>query len=258
MSIKLNYKEYGSGEPIYFLHGLALDKSSMEYIYEPLFSKNSKYRRVYIDLPGMGHSKLTEDLKSSDDVFKKVKNFIISDSLNYSINICGHSFGAYLCLGLAFELKEKVNKLFLTCPVLKAKQNDRVLEKHKNIFEEKITLVENEEAYNDFINMNVLINNETWNDYKNAIVPGLDLFNSVGWRKIQNNSYSLKFENKIISNPPNTRGYILLGEYDNVVGYKDQIKVLNDKQAKCRVIANSGHNLQIDSKKILKNILKIF
>lgn len=258
MTNKLHYREYGTGEPLYFFHGFALDKTSMEYIYEPYFNNQSGYRLVYIDLPGMGESALGTKTSSTDDVFEIIRDFILFDSNEHQINICGHSFGAYLCLGLSYELREKVNKIFLTCPVLKVNQNDRIIEKHTNTFEEKIENIENEEAYNDFIDMNILINNETWNDYKNSIIPGLKLFDSIGWEKIQNNSYTLNFEHKIISNPPNTRGYILLGEYDNVVGYQDQIKTLIDKKVTCKVLANSGHNLQIDSKKELEKYFRDF
>lgn len=49
----LNTTVIGTGYPVVFLHGLALDMTSMQAWYEPLLS-NQPVQRIYIDLPGMG------------------------------------------------------------------------------------------------------------------------------------------------------------------------------------------------------------
>lgn len=43
---------------------------------EPIFNTKEGYKRIYLDLPGMGKSKSTEWIKSSDDMLDIVIRFI--------------------------------------------------------------------------------------------------------------------------------------------------------------------------------------
>lgn len=254
----LSYKEYGVGKPIYFIHGLALDSKSMEYIYEPVFSNSNQYRRIYIDLPGMGKTNLEPDVKSTDDIFKLLNSFLKKDSNGEDIIICGHSFGGYLGLALTYSLSKQVDKIFLTCPVVKAVAEKRTTEKHKVIKTEEVIPIKNKNYFADYLAMNVLINKETWFDYQESIIHGLELFDGISWDKIQKNDYELNFEEELFREFPKIKGTVLLGEFDNVVGYKDQYNLLSSKIEDVIIVPNSGHNLPIDIKnEIAEELLKL-
>lgn len=255
METSLHYEVYGIGETIYFIHGLALDLTSMQYIYEACFDDKTNYRRVYIDLPGMGKSAISSDVGSTDDILTLLESFILSDAKERRINLCGHSFGGYLCLALAYRLKERINKIFLTCPVVKADKKERMLASHYTVYEEPIDEMINKKEFEAYLSINVRINKQTWKDYTQSVVPGIETFDKRHWRKILKENYPLSFEQRLLSDFPEVSGYLLLGENDNVVGYQDQLNVLSKKISHCLVMKNSGHNLQIDEK---DQVLKLF
>jgi len=55
---KAYYEEFGEGEPILIIHGLACNIELMKGCIEPIFKKVNGYKRIYIDLLGMGKSNL--------------------------------------------------------------------------------------------------------------------------------------------------------------------------------------------------------
>ncbi|MHA1754442.1 MAG: alpha/beta fold hydrolase [Candidatus Odinarchaeia archaeon] len=54
--LKLNFRIYGEGKPVFMIHGFRTDSRVMIGAFEPIFKKISGYKRIYIDLPGMGKS----------------------------------------------------------------------------------------------------------------------------------------------------------------------------------------------------------
>lgn len=260
-NVKIHYQEYGAGKTIYFLHGLGLDIASMVQTYDK-FLADKNIRRVYIDLPGMGESGVHESLKNSDDILHTIQQFIVTDSGDEAVSLFGHSFGGYLCLGLAHKLKKKVNSLFITCPVLIANINNRKTAKHKNIFQGNVSVELNESYYEDFLSMNVLINNEAWKNYQKAIIPGLTKFNNDFWDNLQSNhfeNYSFSFEKELVSSSTKYKGMMLLGKNDQVVGYHDQLSLLDDSNdLEVAILNDAGHNLFIDISEDMDFYLKRF
>lgn len=57
------YEIYGHGNSIICLHGFTEDGSSMKGCLEPIFKHISGYRRIYVDLPGMGKSPVNDTPK---------------------------------------------------------------------------------------------------------------------------------------------------------------------------------------------------
>ena len=54
------FESYGDGMPIVALHGFPTDHRSMKGMLEPIFTERTGYKRLYLDLPGMGKSKGAE------------------------------------------------------------------------------------------------------------------------------------------------------------------------------------------------------
>ena len=52
--VPVYYEEHGQGKPILCLHGFTEDSGSMKGCLEPFFKDVSGYRRIYLDMPGMG------------------------------------------------------------------------------------------------------------------------------------------------------------------------------------------------------------
>ena len=255
----ISYHVYGEGKSLYFLHGLGLDHQSMANFYEPFFKQHHQIRRVYIDLPGMGDSSTNQSLRSSDAVVNCIKEFIELDSNNETITLIGHSYGGYLALGLAYLLTDKVNGLFLTCPVTIADTKNRNKETPYSIINEQIIPSENQAFFEDFLAINTVIDRSTWQMYQQMIIPGLLKFNSAFWQDLQITNYTFSFENKLTSLANTLTGVVLLGKHDSVVGYQDQEALFSQfPSIKTVTLKHAGHNLPLDSFKQVQSFFEEF
>ena len=65
------YEEYGEGKPILIIHGLTCSMELMKGCIEPIFKEVNGYKRIYIDLLGMGKSnKCSLEYASSDKILE--------------------------------------------------------------------------------------------------------------------------------------------------------------------------------------------
>lgn len=103
----LNYRVFGNGYPVVFLHGFLESISMWNYLDIP-----DGIRRILIDLPGHGESVMRPDLmKSMKHMAMSVLQVIDELGIdNYAI--VGHSMGGYVGLELA-KMDERCEKLML-------------------------------------------------------------------------------------------------------------------------------------------------
>ena len=135
----LNYKQFGEGETVVFLHGF-LESISM---WENLSLESIHFQSILIDLPGHGKSKNEDNspIPSMDYMANRV-----IDTLNQlgikKYNVVGQSMGGYVALVLKKidERCEKVvllNSNFWGDSIEKQKDRVRVADivfKNKNLF----------------------------------------------------------------------------------------------------------------------------
>jgi pimeloyl-ACP methyl ester carboxylesterase len=89
----LNYRVFGNGHPVVFLHGFLEDVSMWEF----LTSQQIPFQAICIDLPGHGLSQLTDDSPSLEYMAGEVLKVV--DYLKLSeFHIVGHSMGGYVAL----------------------------------------------------------------------------------------------------------------------------------------------------------------
>jgi pimeloyl-ACP methyl ester carboxylesterase len=135
----LNYKQFGEGETVVFLHGF-LESISM---WEKLSLESIHFQSILIDLPGHGKSK-NED-NSPIPSMEYMANRVI-DTLNQlgikKYNVVGHSMGGYVALVLKSK-DERCKKVVLLNSNFwedsSEKQKDRIrvadiVFKNKNLF----------------------------------------------------------------------------------------------------------------------------
>ena len=65
---EVNYEIIGTGKPVLIIHGYYQSIESMMPSFEQVFESADGYKRIYIDLPGMGKTKSSEAIKNSDDM----------------------------------------------------------------------------------------------------------------------------------------------------------------------------------------------
>ncbi|MDN2452123.1 alpha/beta hydrolase [Lactobacillus sp. UCMA15818] len=258
--ILIHYEIVGTGEPVVFLHGLCLDLNSMNRQYEPAFS-GKKYQRIYIDLPGMGESQsFFEPQPSSDHLIDLIIRFLDSIRID-KFYLCGHSYGGYLSLGIAHSYPRRVKGLFLTCPVVTANSNKRIVETHINIQKTNFKIQSNRYT-EDFLKMNVVINEISWYKYTDEVIPGLRNCNFNFIERLQADNFShYQFKNELELRNWNSEipVFLLLGKHDQIVGFKEQAEMaMNFKNCNLLVLENAGHNLPIDQPKLFNSCVTYF
>jgi pimeloyl-ACP methyl ester carboxylesterase len=101
--VDLYYENYGTGNPIIFLHGLGGNLYTWRYLVKPF---ESHYRLILFDLKGAGKSpKPIDNQYSMFDQGDLIYQFIIQKNLR-NVILVGHSFGGGVALLVALKLEK--------------------------------------------------------------------------------------------------------------------------------------------------------
>ncbi|MGG0669700.1 alpha/beta hydrolase [Lederbergia citrisecunda] len=239
------YKEMGEGFPIVMLHGWSLDHQVMFHAMEPLFEKRSGWKRIYIDLPGMGQSKSHPSIKNSDDILEAVVRLLDEIIPGQPFVVCGNSYGGYIARGIVRLRQDQVHGLLLMAPMTIPEFDERevpkqsVLKRDSNLISELST--EDAEA---FCAMGVVQGKTEWERFRNEILLPPKQTNYEFTNEIHQNGYDFTFD---ISTELEHPTLIITGRQDNVVGYNDAWRLIEDyPRATFAVLDMAGHNLQIE------------
>ena len=73
---EIYYEEVGDGTPILFIHGFTPDHRLMSGCMEPIFTSRDGWKRIYVDLPGMGLTRNYKEISNTDDMLETLIDFI--------------------------------------------------------------------------------------------------------------------------------------------------------------------------------------
>jgi pimeloyl-ACP methyl ester carboxylesterase len=93
---KITYHIYGSGKPVFLVHGFGEDGTVWN---NQVDSLKSKFKLIVPDLPGSGNSEIVDDM--SVEGMAEVIHAIIHEEDLDKATILGHSMGGYITLALA-------------------------------------------------------------------------------------------------------------------------------------------------------------
>ncbi len=116
--VPVHYVEHGEGVPVLALHGAGVDHREVMACLEPVLGGFAGYRRIYLDLPGMGRTPAPETISSADDVLDVLLAFIDGVVGDMPMLVAGHSAGGYYAQAIAGRRPEQVVGLALLCPLL--------------------------------------------------------------------------------------------------------------------------------------------
>ncbi len=243
---EISYETVGNGIPIVMLHGWGMDRRLMSGCLEAVFKDElSGFKRIYLDLPGMGESKAGE-VRRADDAVKVLLEFIDRVIPNERFILAGESFGGYLSRAIVRTIPERVCGLLLICaamvpgfrrgsvePLTVVERDDELLS----------TLSDSERA--SFEYMNVLLTREVWQAYKRDIIPAIAEQDTdfLGHRFKGELSYDVDAPGFSYGGPC----LILTARGDTEVGFKDHLRLLDIyPRASYMAFCRAGHNLQIE------------
>ena len=233
----VNYQELGAGMPVLILPGAGVDHREMAAALESLFAQRPGYRRIYVDLPGMGRTP-ADGINTNDDVVELLIGLardLIGDD---EFLVVGHSYGAYLGRALAHRCGS-VAGFALICPA-----GDRRGEIPEHVVlhasgELEGRLSEADEA--EFRDYFVVQNPEMLQRFQEAVVPAMPLADTSALTRI--------FEHWQLKDTGNERPFtkpalILVGRQDSSVGYANAWHLLERyPRATFAVLDRAGHAL---------------
>jgi len=168
---KIYYEAHGEGIPVICIHGYFLDHRVMTGCLEPVFSQLNGYKRIYMDLPGMGKSIPGDDIKSGDNIYYVLKNFVEKITNNCSYVLIGESYGVYLSRRLIKEHMDRIPGLELICPVIAPSKSARKLPDKFVIYEDSDFSEKLSKNEKDFYNqIGVLFSKSNFERVKEEII----------------------------------------------------------------------------------------
>lgn len=253
-SASIHYEEYGEGKPILFFHALSLDLVSMRNVMEPLFTERTGWRRIYVDLPGMGGSPAEEWMKSSDDVLSVIVEFIEKLIPGQRFVLAGLSYGGYIARGVAFKQINRVDGMLLISPMIKAQPADRLLPARVVVEKDEALLArlqKNEPT--GFENFAVVQSEEIWEKYKRDVISGAEKSDRTFLTsEFRTKGYAYTFESEMPETSFHKPSLIVLGRQDAVSGYQDAMRLIESyPRATFTIMDRAGHFPQLEQETLL-------
>ena len=245
----MTYEVHGQGNPIIMLHGFGLDRETMIGCMEPIFKDRKGWRRIYFDLPGMGETPGVNWIKNSNDILKFVLLFIEKSIPNENFIVVGESYGGYLARAIIKDRSQKVDGMLLICPLAVPEMKNRDVTQSPALYRDTefcntLPMIDGM-IFNSFATIQ---NKETWERLKKDMISGTEKGDGLFRNEIRKDeNYTLSGKIDKLKAPFNKPCLILAGRQDNLVGYRDIWKLIeNYPRASFAVLDMAGHALQIE------------
>lgn len=252
--LSIYHKVIGEGYPIVMLHGWTLDHQVMFHALEPIFKKRNDWKRIYIDLPGMGQTKIQPSIQNSDDILEAIIHLLDEIIPDQPFILCGNSYGGYIARGIVHLRKKQVRGLLLMAPLTVPESDKRdvpqqtIIKRDNNL----ISSLSPEDA-DAFCSMGVVQGQTEWERFQNEILIPSKQTNYEFLNEIRQSGYGFSFD---ISTEFEYPTLIITGRQDNVVGYQDAWKLIEHyPRSTFAVLDMAGHNLQIEQPDIFNNLV---
>lgn len=257
VGVTLHYVERGTGTPVLAIHGWTPDHRLMLGCLEPVFDTLPGYRRLYIDLPGMGRSPAPPSIASSDDVLAAVLEFVDEVIGDEPFLLAGESYGGYLARAVARERPGLVRGLALICPVGTVLERAARTRPEHQVLRPDPALLDAADPHvaKEFAETAVVQTPETLRRFREEILAGLDLADQEAMARIAER-WTLSTSPE--SGPAYTRpSLIIAGRQDSSVGYIDQFALLpHYPRATFAVLDVAGHNAQIEQPELFDALMR--
>jgi pimeloyl-ACP methyl ester carboxylesterase len=255
--ISLHYKVYGDGHPIVSLHGFGPDQRSMIGCMEPIFRQRKGWKRLYLDLPGMGRTPGKDWIIDSDQMLDVMLSYVDAVIPDQHFVLAGDSYGGYLARGIVYRAPERVDGLLLICPMTVADSAERTLPPHVTLVRDSAYVSSTKPAdRKEFESFAVVATQRTWQRTQEEVQVGFEAADEAFLSRLQSQGYAFSFDvdTGVVSFDRPT--LILVGRQDGIVGYRDAWEILeNYPRATFAVLDRAGHNLQIEQEELFNTLV---
>ena len=249
--LPIYYEEHGQGKPVLCLHGFTEDSRSMKGCLEPFFQDKQGYRRIYLDMPGMGQTPSADFVKNADDMLAVLKQFIEGVIGDEGFLLVGTSYGAYMSLGLAMD-DGNIDGMFLFGPCVVTDHDAREL---PDVEDDELYVedgledeFEDDEDFDDFLNTAVFATREVWQRYESEILPAYKIVDKDFTESYRENGYALSNEAELAELEFAKPITVMVGKQDESVGYEDAWNLLKHLPKLTYFCLNGvGHLMQLEN-----------
>jgi pimeloyl-ACP methyl ester carboxylesterase len=219
---------------------------------EPVFRDRPGYRRIYLDLPGMGQTKTTGAIGNSDQMLEAVIRFAEKIVPGGRFLVAGESYGGYLARGLAHRIPERLDGLLLICPVIVADRKKRTLPPRTTFSRDEPLLAGIEPGVRSFFErMLVLQDRRRWERFQEDILPGMRAKNEAFLQRLVETGYAFSFDVDRPERPFGKPSLLLAGRQDASVGWKDMLQIVdNYPRGTFAVLDRAGHGLEVEQETV--------
>lgn len=252
--VQVHYVEHGpvDGSAIVLLHGFTPDHRLMTGCFEPVFARRPGWRRLYLDLPGMGRTRAPEHFRSSNDVLETVRTAV--DALAPGgFAVAGESYGGYLARGLVAGAPERVTGLAMVCPMVVAAHVERDVPTHQVLVQDEFCAALPQGG--EFAEVAVVQTEETYRRTQEEVVTGIEIADEAALDRIREDwagSFPRERPGTTFARPT----LFLLGRQDSSTGYRDAWKLLEHyPRATFAVLDRAGHNAHIEQPALFEALI---
>jgi pimeloyl-ACP methyl ester carboxylesterase len=264
----LSAHEIGEGLPVLIVHGWEMNGKVEELDFEPIFTKIPGFRRIYVDLPGMGTTP-ANNIKNLDDIYLHLVQFIDARLGKSKFLLIGSSCGAYLARALAQKYTAQVDGLLLRVPLIEPEDSRRDLDPFQPLVRND-QLVSSLPSEDKTLLGDILIQTPAYiaslkAKYNQAYLPAMEAADNKVLDPIradpQRYQMSLTPDNHNNNNnkPPKFLAptLIICGRQDETVGYRDSLRLLELYPRSTYIVLDRGtHGLPIDEHGIFEALVR--
>jgi len=228
--LPIYYEEYGQGKPVLCLHRFTEDHRMMKGCLEPFFMNMPGYRRIYLDMPGMGKTPAKDWIENADVMLDTLKEFADKVIGDEGFLLVGASYGAYMSLGMAYDAGLKIDGMFLFNPCTVPDSEKRNVPDDVETFEEEgieeFVASENLENSDYFFDDAIVVTKETWKRYRDEILPAYALTDTEFCENYRETGYAFSFDCELKNLDFASPVTIFTGRQDDSAGYEDSWNLL--------------------------------
>ncbi|MEX0282461.1 MAG: alpha/beta fold hydrolase [Arenibacterium sp.] len=247
----------GDGKTILVLHGATLDHRQMMESLEPIFHELDGWKRIYVDLPGHGHSPAQDDIASQDDMLEAVMDFAGEMISGKRFAVVGESRGSYLAHGMVHANPDPITGAALIVPGGSPTADPQRLPSH-HILEPDPSLqsMMSEEEKLRFESFYVVQRRDALEKARRSKDPARALWDQEQAARV-NSAFDFTFhtngETTLFDGP----SVIVAGRQDCMSGYLDAIDLLPQfTRATLAVLDTAGHALAWERPEIFNALIR--
>jgi len=252
--LSIYYETRGEGTPLLAIHGFYVDHQVMTGCIEPIFSRRSGWKRIYIDLPGMGRTRAPSWLHNVDQMLDAIIEFCENVLPDDQFLIAGESYGGYLARGLVRSLPERLNGALLICPVIIADRTQRDLPTRRVFVKDEpfLASIAPSEQKSWLERALVVQDKQRWDRFAQDIIPGMNANDEAFIKRFETSpGYSFSFDVDQLPRPFDRPALILVGRQDAFVGYRDSLKLIaNYSRGTFAILDRAGHGLEVEQETV--------